>query len=148
MLWEIMQSWTHVQVHSVQSLTTYYFSFETTFFKTSPFIFAQIYKNWPSKDNNNNNNEILIKREPLVYTRAQRAVQRKKRKRLGQYNSNNKPIHGQYTSRYNLHLSHSLSPPPPLSLTHMHTHTHNFIYSLKQKQVILHATIVDFCHQY
>ena len=27
---------------------------------------------------------------------------KKKRKRLGQYNSNDKLIHGQYTSRYNL----------------------------------------------
>ena len=50
-----------------------------------------------------------MKREPLVYTRARRAVQRKKKERLGQYNSNNKLIHGQYTSRYNLHLSHSLT---------------------------------------
>ena len=41
-------------------------------------------------NDNNNNNEILIKREPLVYTRAWRAVQKKeKEKRLGQYNSNN-----------------------------------------------------------
>ena len=29
----------------------------------------------------NNDNEILIKREPLVYTRARRAVQRKKKER-------------------------------------------------------------------
>ena len=29
---------------------------------------------------NNNNNEILIKREPLVYTRARRAVQTKTKK--------------------------------------------------------------------
>ena len=75
--------------------------------------------------NNDNNNEILIKHKPLVYTRAWHAVQEKK-KRLGQYNSHNKLIHGQYTSRYNLHLSHSLSlplPPPSLSLSHTHTHT-------------------------
>ena len=33
------------------------------------------------RDNNNNDNtEILIKRKPLVYTRAQRAVQRRKKK--------------------------------------------------------------------
>ena len=31
--------------------------------------------------NFNNNDEILIKREPLVYTRARRAVQRKKKER-------------------------------------------------------------------
>ena len=79
--------------------------------------------------NNDNNNEILIKHKPLVYTRAWHAVQEKK-KRLGQYNSHNKLIHGQYTSRYNLHLSLSLSLPPSLSLslslshTHTHTHTH------------------------
>ena len=30
---------------------------------------------------NNNDNEILIKRTPLVYTRAQRAVQKKKKSR-------------------------------------------------------------------
>ena len=30
---------------------------------------------------NNNNNEILIKGEPLVYTRARRAVQKKKREK-------------------------------------------------------------------
>ena len=63
-------------------------------------------------DYNNNDNEILVKRKPLVCTRAQRTVHKKKKKkkeRLGQYNSNNKLIHGQYTSRYNLHLSHSLT---------------------------------------
>ena len=58
---------------------------------------------------NNNNNEILIKREPQVYTTARCAVYNNK-KWLGQYNSNNKLIHGQYTSRYKLH-------------THTHTHT-------------------------
>ena len=56
-----------------------------------------------NNNNNNNNNEILIKRKPLVSTRARLAVQKKrertKRERLGQYNSNNKLIHGQYTSR-------------------------------------------------
>ena len=52
-----------------------------------------------NNDNNNNNNEILIKRKPLVYTRARDVVQKKRR--LGQYNSNNKLTHGQYTSRYN-----------------------------------------------
>ena len=31
--------------------------------------------------NNNNSNEMLIKREPLVYTRARHAVQRKKEKK-------------------------------------------------------------------
>ena len=30
---------------------------------------------------NNNDNEILIKRTPLVYTRAQRAVQKKNEKK-------------------------------------------------------------------
>ena len=56
-----------------------------------------------------NNTEILIKREPLVYTRPRLAVQKKKeKKRIGQYNSNNKLIRGKNTSRYNLHLSHSL----------------------------------------
>ena len=51
----------------------------------------------------NNNNEILNKLKLLLYTRALHAVQKKKkrRKRLGQYNSSDKPIHGQYTSRYN-----------------------------------------------
>ena len=33
--------------------------------------------------NDNNNNKILIKREPLVYTRAQRAVQKNKKYNLG-----------------------------------------------------------------
>ena len=59
----------------------------------------------------NNDTEMLIKREPLVYTRARRAVQKRKekrnkekkkkkrRKKLGQYNINNKLIHRQYTSR-------------------------------------------------
>ena len=67
-------------------------------------------------NNDNNNYEILTKREPLVY-RAGHAVQRKKRKRLGQYNSNNKLIHGQYTSRYNPHHTHTHT------YTHTHTHT-------------------------
>ena len=68
--------------------------------------------------NNDNNNEIFIKRESLVYTRARRAVQKRKKERLGQHNSNNKLNHGQYTSRYNLHLSLSLSLPPlPPSLS-------------------------------
>ena len=37
--------------------------------------------------NNNNNNEILLKCEPLAYTRAQHAVQENKKTalRLGQY---------------------------------------------------------------
>ena len=71
-------------------------------------------------NNNNNNNEILIMRKPPVYARALCAVQKRKRKkkgekkRLGQYNSNSKLIHGQYTSRYNLHLTLSLSPSPSL----------------------------------
>ena len=41
------------------------------------------------------NNETLIKHEPLVYNRAWCAVQKKRRgkKRVGQYNSNNKLIH-------------------------------------------------------
>ena len=34
-------------------------------------------------DNSNNNNEILIKREPLIYTRARRAVQKNKKDHLG-----------------------------------------------------------------
>ena len=70
----------------------------------------------------NDNNEILFKREPLVFTRARHAAQKKKKekKRLGQYNSNNKLIHGQYTSRYNLHH------------THTHTHTHTHIYRKKK----------------
>ena len=86
-----------------------------------------------------------IKYEPLVYTKAWRTVQKRKKERLGQYNSNNKLIHEQYTSRYNLHLSLSLSLSHSLSLslslplslslaslslslsltqTHRHTHTH------------------------
>ena len=74
-------------------------------------------------DNNNNDdddddNEILIKREPLVYTRGALYKKKTKIERLGQYNSNNKLINGQYTSRYNLHLSLSFS----LSFTHTHTH--------------------------
>ena len=49
------------------------------------------------------------------------ALYRKKRRRrrLGQYNSNNKLIHGQYTSRYNLHHTHAH--------THTHTHIHTHI---------------------
>ena len=42
---------------------------------------------------NNNNNEILIKRKPLVYTRARRAVQKNKTKislRLAQKKLKNK----------------------------------------------------------
>ena len=35
-------------------------------------------------NDNNNNNEILIKREPLVYIRARRAVQEKKEARTVQ----------------------------------------------------------------
>ena len=31
--------------------------------------------------NDNNDNEILIKREPLVFTRARRAVQKRKKER-------------------------------------------------------------------
>ena len=31
-----------------------------------------------NNNNNDNNNEILIKREPLVYTRARRFVQKRK----------------------------------------------------------------------
>ena len=42
----------------------------------------------------NNNNEIIIKHEPLVYTRVRRAVKKKEeeeeeKNRLGQYNSSN-----------------------------------------------------------
>ena len=64
---------------------------EVTSFK---YLEATLCKDNNNNDNNNsNNNEILIKREPLVYTRAPRAVQkgreREKKKRLGQYNSNN-----------------------------------------------------------
>ena len=97
--------------------------------------------------NNTTNNEILIKHEPLACTRAQCAVQKKqhtqkkieRKKRLGQYNSNNELIHGQYTSRYNPHLS--LSPPLSLSLslshlslslTHTHTHTHTHKHTASQ----------------
>ena len=43
---------------------------------------------------------------------------KKRRKRLGQYNSNNKLIHGQYTSTYNLHHTNARAR------THTHTHTH------------------------
>ena len=77
-----------------------------------------------------------MKREPLVYIRARHSVQKKKKKnrrkkekeRLGQYISNNKLIHEQYTGRHNLHLSHTLSlsiPPslPPHSLSLSLTHT-------------------------
>ena len=67
-------------------------------------------------DNNNNNNEILIKREPQVYTRARRSVQKKRerrrRRRPGQHNSNNKLIHGQCTSRHNLHHTHACTHTP------------------------------------
>ena len=82
-------------------------------------------------NNNNNNNEILIKREPQVYTTAQWAVQKKKKKeeerRLGQYNSNNKLIHGQYTSRYNRHLTHTHTLTN--TCTHINTHTHTLTHT-------------------
>ena len=38
-------------------------------------------KNLPRPNNNNDNNEMLIKREPLVYTKVRRAVQRKEKKK-------------------------------------------------------------------
>ena len=78
-------------------------------------------------NNNNNNNEILIKRKPLVYTRAWRTVQKTKTHthtqtykvfRLGQVvfflnlnNSSHKLIQGQCTQQTQ-------------STTHTHTHTH------------------------
>ena len=76
---------------------------------------------WNTSTTTTTSTKILIKREPLVYTRAQGAVQKKKKKGLGQYDSINKLIHGQYTSRYNLHLS--LSVPLPLSLSHTPPHS-------------------------
>ena len=76
-------------------------------------------------NNNNNNNKYLfsvnlqyIPEPGALYKEKQK--KKRKRKKLGQYNRNNKLIHGQYTNRYNLHLSLSLS----LSHTHTHTHTH------------------------
>ena len=92
------------------------------------------------------NNEILIKCEPPVYTRAQCTVQRqkKKRKRLGQYNSNNKLIQGQYIRRYNLHLSLSLSLS--LSLTHTHTHTHTHIHTHILKHTHTHTRVHTHTH--
>ena len=51
-------------------------------------------------------------------TEKKKKEKKKERKRLGQYNSNNKLIHGQYTSRYNLHHTHTYTH------THTHTHTH------------------------
>ena len=66
----------------------------------------------------------------LYYIPELGALYKKKKERLGQYNSNNKLICGRYTSRsYNLHLSLSLPPSLSLSLMHacihMHTHTHS-----------------------
>ena len=70
---------------------------------------------------NNDNNEIFIKREPLVYTRAQRAVQKKKEEENGEDSTtaitrssmNSTPADTNYIS-LSLSLSH----------THTHTHTH------------------------
>ena len=78
---------------------------------------------------NNNNNEILIKCEPLGYTRARHTVQKKKekKKRLGQYNTNNKLIHGQPAET--TYISHSLRPSPPLSLSLTHTHTNTLTHT-------------------
>ena len=96
-------------------------------------------------DNNNNDdddddNEILIKREPLVYTRGALYKKKTKIERLGQYNSNNKLINGQYTSRYNLHLSlsfsFSLSPSFFHTHTHTQTHTHARTHKCKYNDII------------
>ena len=62
----------------------------------------------------------------LYYTRG------KKTKRLGQYNSNNKLIHGQYTSRYSLYLSLSVC----LSLIHAHTHTERISINIVLKFIL------------
>ena len=73
-----------------------------------------------NNNDDNNNSEILNKREPLVCTRVRRAghihththTHTHTHKRLEQYNSNNKLIHGQYTSRYNIHhtRTHTYTP--------------------------------------
>ena len=77
------------------------------------------------------NTEILIKHEPLVNTRAWRIVQKKeRRKSLGQDNSSNKLIHGQYTSRYNLH----------------HTTSNDVIYRKRWREYSLHIPIPLFGH--
>ena len=84
-------------------------------------------------NNHNNNNETLIKREPQVYTRAWRTVQKEKKIRLGQYNSSNKLIHAQYTSRYKLHThTHRNSH----THTHTHTHTHHTTPHSKSNEVV------------
>ena len=80
------------------------------------FILSFLLQLSASYHNHINSYEILIKCEPLVYTRAWRAVQKEKKreerrgKRPGWHTSNNKLIHGQHTSRHNPHL--------------IHTHTH------------------------
>ena len=73
-----------------------------------------------------------------IYQSSARCTNKKRKKeRLGQYNSNNKRIHGQYTRRYNLHLSHSLSPslPLPLSLSHTYTHARTHAHTHTPQQV-------------
>ena len=81
------------------------------------------------QSNNDDNNEILIKREPLIYTRARRAVQKnktgKEKKHLDwdntskikqknlSSNGNNKRIQGQCAQQ-----------TQPTSHTHTHTPTH------------------------
>ena len=47
----------------------------------SAFLVCGLFCKGLDSNNNDNNNEILIKREPLVYTRARLAVQPKKKKK-------------------------------------------------------------------
>ena len=93
------------------------------------------YTSYTQYINNNDNNGILTKHEPLVYTRARRAVQRKKKKKRkkGQDSTTattSSPMDS--TPADTTHIHHSLSPfppPPPPSLSHIHTHRHTHTHT-------------------
>ena len=75
-------------------------------------MFPQVYVPPGLCDNDNINNEILIKRKPLVYTRARRAVQKRKKKgwdsttAITSSSMDSTPADTTY-------ISLSFTPPPP-----------------------------------
>ena len=85
---------------------------------------------------NNNDNEVLIKQELLV---LQEVGMLYRKKRLDQYNSNNKLIHPwrvhqqiQPTS----HIHHTHTHTHVCTCTHTHTHTHSHTRTSKSNEVI------------
>ena len=73
-----------------------------------------------NNDNNNNNNEILIKREPLVYTRARRAVQKNGWDSTTAITSSSMDSIPADTT----YITHRHTDTQTDTHTHKHTHTH------------------------